>query len=372
MDKTPPASEKRPAGRPSNPIEVIAEQLWKSLKTAGAGSLFFGEKSLSQLRSLQRYAVVAGQKMMTEKNTQTLQCLHLARKKIQVMDSLVRMFMAWQRRTGDNSAATASFCRSWDAMLSFAKVAEDESPALRVECSFMYDLRLEVLATADHKKLLEAVVPKTLHEQYGFPSSWDVVCFQGKHIGQAITQCLVSSKSLADCKASLSYLAYVHEQMPGSFEKAISEDFIAFFRVVQPIRTAFMRQDVQGFKQLCESIPKVALAPNAELARPFFLPSLQTYPQFGKAIVREAHIALTHQENCLHFKELILEFTEIMQLENTRGPLEGAQLCDKFAKGLETNLLVGLQEGCVVVFEAVPYKCHAIASSYGLYVLLCA
>ena len=80
-------------GRKAAPLYELADELWKTLRTADESSLFFGDRAIAQQRSLLRYASLAGQKLSTEKDAHLLAKFELARKKFQVMDSLVKMFL---------------------------------------------------------------------------------------------------------------------------------------------------------------------------------------------------------------------------------------------------------------------------------------
>ena len=165
--------------------ELLADELWAILKTADGESLFFGDRAPAQQRSLLRYASLAGQKITTEKDSKTAQMFELARKKFQVMESLVKMFLAWtKRKSSESQAATSAFCMSWDGMMAFAAFTDEIVPAVTLECPFIDDLHYQVLASGDLGKLGKALAQAT------------GISVQIKYIGQAITKCLASSRSM--------------------------------------------------------------------------------------------------------------------------------------------------------------------------------
>ena len=93
VGQSPCGSETPKSGRRETQVDALAAQLWHGLMTCEEGSIYFGEKSLSQQRSMARYSIIAGQKILTERSAEKLQGWRLAKKKFEVMEQLVKIYI---------------------------------------------------------------------------------------------------------------------------------------------------------------------------------------------------------------------------------------------------------------------------------------
>ena len=240
VGQSPCGSETPKSGRRETQVDALAAQLWHGLMTCEEGSIYFGEKSLSQQRSMARYSIIAGQKILTERSAEKLQGWRLAKKKFEVMEQLVKIYIHWGKRKGRDLAAS-TFNFSWDAMLHFCAYTDREVPALVLQCPYMCDLKIQVqiasnnlqqvalaLRCADLKKNF------TVDEQDG-----DALTLQVKYIRQAITVSLTQARNLGDCKASLLALNKGLTADEPSYEAPVIEDLKKLALVLDPPLTNF-------------------------------------------------------------------------------------------------------------------------------------
>ena len=342
--QTPQSVEKKVAGRPATPVDVLANQLWEAAKTAGEGSLFFGEKSGSQQRSLQRYSLVVGQKVVAERNPDTMKSWEMARKKLQVLESLIKIYLAWQRRK-DNKASSCAFNQSWDAMVTFAAFSDESQDPLDVECPFMHDLRLQVMASGDHNKLVDLLKTPSLRHQFPAASESDIQSLQERYIGQAVTQCLVSSQSLTACRLSLSAIGTRIKQASDELAPAVAEDASSFFLLIEPLQQpCFSKESFDRFQQLCNKIPEQVPQDARGL-----LPLLASYPKHGSLLVKEAKETLDGMCASLAFRESVEAF--IARIRAGGDSLQFSVDCHEFVTGIDQHYYSCWQTCCPDRYE---------------------
>lgn len=133
---TEPADEalKRDRGRPKKSLTDVADQYWSAFGSAGDGSLFFGDRSETTLRLLSRWSA-GTQKAPTEEAM-------LAKKKLQVMEHVVKAHRAWLSQAGKPLAAAQAFVQSWLSISTFASSA----PSLPFVCPFLADVNFQAQA----------------------------------------------------------------------------------------------------------------------------------------------------------------------------------------------------------------------------------
>ena len=286
------------AGRPAANIESLTDASWATLCDADESSIFFGAKALAQSRSIGRYALKIGTKILSEKNVPRLRSLETTKKRLQVMDSLVKIYMAWEKRRSVEAGA-AAFVQSWDAMITFCKVV-DNADAIMIDCPFMQDIRLQVLVGGDQVRLAAALESPILQDDFASMCAKDALYIQNKQaqfLNQAFTHHLMTGKSLSDCKAGLTRFLGICSQHSAEYEKAIQEDLDLFSVVVDPPVFTF---DVEIRQRLISAIsitPQVA--PKViEHVRPYFLSLVRLYPKFGTDIVNVAMAAKDQHSEC--------------------------------------------------------------------------
>ena len=292
------------SGRKEAQLDVLARQLWHSLMTCEEGSIFFGEKSLSQQRSLARYSNIAGQKILTEKSAQMLQGWRLAKKKFEVMEQLVKIYIQWSKRKGADAAA-AAFNFSWDAMLQYCAYTDTEVPAVVLQCPFMYDLRIQVqIASNNVEQVALALTSADLKKNFTVDEEeGDALTLQVKYICQAMTASLTQGRNLGDCKASLLALKKTLIANEQSYEVPVIEDLKKFAFVLDPPLTNFDTENIIAVKgalaHFDDSPGNHQVAD--EMKRPYFTTLLTAYPKFGSGILKEARTACAKLTECESF-----------------------------------------------------------------------
>ena len=143
-------------GRPELDILVITERQWEAFNSAQEGDLFFGERSYVQLRTIQRYALSAGQKVL-HASAEKEPVYSESKKKFQIMESSIKLQRAWSQRKSLH-AAILEFTSSWDALISFCESA----PVVPLRCGFIWHLRLHVCASNPAKDELASELKTTV------------------------------------------------------------------------------------------------------------------------------------------------------------------------------------------------------------------
>ncbi len=123
-------------GRPQLSLNKTADDQWQAFNKAGEDSLYFGERSYTCLRSINRYITSAKQFMpLTSPHSFDLD---LALKKLQIIESAIKMVSKWMSRKALQPAAR-EFHQSWLTLQVFC-IAE---PALPLESRYLWDLYLQ-------------------------------------------------------------------------------------------------------------------------------------------------------------------------------------------------------------------------------------
>lgn len=252
-------------GRPPLNIEALVDQLWDAIAVAEEGSVFFGPKAVSQQRSLQRYILQAGQRALQEKSEERLVELEMAKKKLMLMDSLVRIWMAWQKRKNMDSGV-ASFLQSWNAMVQFSQLSDGKQQAVSVRCGFMCDLRLQVLAMGDPTVLVTALASDVLAEQFGVePTSRDICTLQEKYLKQGFVQLLTASKSQAECAAGMAALCQTVGAMEeGKIAAEVVEEVANLRTLLEPPLHQFDSSEAARVHTVVERATTMAPGPGGQ------------------------------------------------------------------------------------------------------------
>ena len=115
---SPAVVEPKARGRPEASIEDIAAQhLERFLGNNDAARVYFRETSNTQQRSISRYIVTAGSRLLQAKGEKGQQLL-LARKRLQVIESSIKLHQKWVARKSV-AAAAPEFMAGWATLLSF-------------------------------------------------------------------------------------------------------------------------------------------------------------------------------------------------------------------------------------------------------------
>ena len=147
-------------------ILVITERQWEAFSRAQEGDLFFGERSHVQLRSIQRYALTAGQKVIGASPGKEPGYAE-SKNKFQIIESSMKLHEAWMQRKSLH-AGISEFTSSWDALISFCESA----PVVQLRCEFIWNLRLHVCASSPAKDEVASELKKTVLKQR-FPHADD-------------------------------------------------------------------------------------------------------------------------------------------------------------------------------------------------------
>lgn len=83
-------------GRPSKPLDIIAQEHVVQFNTSGEDSLYFGEKSETQLRSVQRYLHQLNAKLISTRDREVQTQLEEAKKSLQIVEAGIKIYRAWR------------------------------------------------------------------------------------------------------------------------------------------------------------------------------------------------------------------------------------------------------------------------------------
>ena len=127
------------AGRPKKDCLAMERILWKDCRNADEKSMFFCTNSDVQRRLLIRWAGIAKMKT-TGPNQAENATFEGALKRIQIMESAIKMHRAWTHRSGDVTRAYAEFNHNWESLAQFA----ESPPTQKMHCFFVYDFRMQI------------------------------------------------------------------------------------------------------------------------------------------------------------------------------------------------------------------------------------
>ena len=113
-----------------------------------------------------------------------------------------------------------------------------------------------------------------------------------QYISDAIVHFLATARSLADCRSGLIGglgKVFAGDALEG-LEAAAGADLHAFMLMVAPAQFTSRSADRQ-LGDVLKIMPEAAPDHNAEVTRPYFLPLLRSYPQFGEIFVKQSEEA---------------------------------------------------------------------------------
>jgi hypothetical protein len=108
--------------------------------------LFFGERSDVQLRLLQRWALRASEKLGGRIKNDEREQYGFAMKRLQIMETTVKLIRAWSTRTDGILKAVCLFQKGFASLETFA------DPVVAVCCPYFHETCLQVLATQATKE----------------------------------------------------------------------------------------------------------------------------------------------------------------------------------------------------------------------------
>jgi hypothetical protein len=129
----------RGRGAPKKDCIQMERTLWTDFRLADDRSLFFATNSDVQRRLLIRWTGTAKLKADSCKKPEDRALYEGCTKRLQIMETAVKIHRAWTHRSGDPVKAYYQFDVNWKSLLQFA----ESEPAQTVECVFLFDFRLQ-------------------------------------------------------------------------------------------------------------------------------------------------------------------------------------------------------------------------------------
>jgi hypothetical protein len=130
------------AGAPSKDCLAMEAKLWKEFDTADEHSVFFCKASEVQKRLLVRWSNTARTRAASANDTSKKNLFEASGKRLQIMESGIKIHRAWQLRTGCQNKALIEFDSQWKVLEQFAS----STPAQPFRCDFLWRLRLQIMA----------------------------------------------------------------------------------------------------------------------------------------------------------------------------------------------------------------------------------
>lgn len=137
---TDPGSASR--GAPKKDAVAMATGLWEEFGAADARSLYFNKSSDVQRRLVIRWANTCRSKAGSASRGADKVAFEVAAKRLQVIESVIKMHRAWTYRSTSAERAYDEFEASWKALEQF--MAAD--PQERLHCPFFSEFRLQLKA----------------------------------------------------------------------------------------------------------------------------------------------------------------------------------------------------------------------------------
>jgi hypothetical protein len=103
--------------------------------------MFFNSRNDVFRHLLTRWIGAVGTRLVSAQGAQQAECLE-AQKKLQIMDTCIKIHRAWQSRS-DMKRAVSEFTHQFNLLMVFAEA----EPKMDVPREYMWDLRLQILAT---------------------------------------------------------------------------------------------------------------------------------------------------------------------------------------------------------------------------------
>ena len=113
--------------------------MWSDFRAADERSLFFSNSSDVQRRLLIRWAGTSKLKAASSTKHDERDVYERCTKRLQIMETAVKIHRAWTHRTGYPMKAYHLFDVSWKSLLQFSQC----EPAEPMECPFLFDFRLQ-------------------------------------------------------------------------------------------------------------------------------------------------------------------------------------------------------------------------------------
>lgn len=275
-------------GRPEQSILEVGERQWSSFSTADEGSLYFGDRSQVQLRTILRYTATATQKML--QNQQSEAEYVMIRKKLQIIESAMKLYRNWTSKPSVKQGI-AGFLAAWDTMMVFC----DATPKVKLTCTFMWDLLLQVRAAAEEKgPLVDDLKRVTLQARFPDLPEDAHNQMQRKFLQQAMVNILLGSPAVAEARASLSALVHKVFDHSEQFTTIMMEDLGEFRDMLSPRIFTF---DKAAMESLSHALSKYKDIKSGDRS---FLALFREYPTLGVKIVSSAEKAADEQNVCLH------------------------------------------------------------------------
>ena len=109
-----------------------------------------------QKRLLVRWANAARSKAETSTDSTRRQELEQAAKRLQIMESAIKIHRGWVFRAGAQEKSWLDFSSSWEVLEQFAS----STPAQPLRCNFLWSLRLQILVYRVQNLCAEGGLPK--------------------------------------------------------------------------------------------------------------------------------------------------------------------------------------------------------------------
>ena len=311
-------------GRPEQSILEVGERQWSSFSTATEGSLYFGERSQVQLRAILRYTVTCSQKMLSNQRKQPE--YEMIRKKLQIIESAIKLHRSWTCKRSVQQGIT-EFLASWDTLMVFC----DATPKVKLTCAFLWDLLLQVRASAVEKDALVDDLKRDKLEAR-FPDLPNDARdeMQRKFLQQAMVNILLGSPAVAEARASLSALVDKVFQHSEQFTTIMMEDLGEFGKMLSPRTCTFDKAAVESLSHVLSKYKDIKSGDRS------FLALFREYPTQGVKIVSSAEKASDEQNMCLH------------QLDDIKAAIQWLRKVSE--QGLE--LSCDIEQACKFLFNS--------------------
>jgi hypothetical protein len=134
-------ADRKTCGAPNKDGLAVEAKLWKEFDTADETSVFFCKSSEVQKRLLVRWSNTARTKAAAAHDPAKRDTFEASGKRLQIMESGIKIHRAWQKRTGCQKKALIEFASQWQVLEQFAFSA----PAQPLRCTFLWKLRLQIM-----------------------------------------------------------------------------------------------------------------------------------------------------------------------------------------------------------------------------------
>ena len=182
-------------GRPEKSIEVLTKQQRNLFAISKEGSLCFGDRTATSLRSIGRYIITASQRVLAA-TEQTRLGLELCKKELQVVEHGIKIYGRWIARK-QVGPAVEEFLESWDALQSFCC----SEPTVDLNCQFLSELFYQVVSCKADRRFYEQMYADAVLKTFPAMSRTEAKAFQKKCIVQAVVNVLSALDASAESVA---------------------------------------------------------------------------------------------------------------------------------------------------------------------------